>query len=154
MDLDKLVEALDNEENSKFIDLTTKKIQKIKQDILTELEIPKIKIKEMMKKLKEYMYIDDMSELRYGSYIKWIYIKEDKNEDENEDENEDDADNDLYLTSGGILCDIKIVDSGIHLCCKNFAHKHFQLKMEENLIFQKLTSQEQVLLLALDQISK
>jgi len=144
MDLDKLVEALDNEENSKFIDLTTKKIQKIKQDILTELEIPKIKIKEMMKKLKEYMYIDDMSELRYGSYIKWIYIKED----------EDDVDNDLYLTSGGILCDIKIVDSGIQLCCKNFAHKYFQLKMEENLIFQKLTSQEQVLLLALDQISK
>lgn len=146
MDLDKLVKALDNDDNSKFIELTTKKIIQIKQNILSEMNLSKSEIKEMMKKLKEYMYIDDISELRYGSYIKWICIKDEKDEDE-------DDNNDLYLTTGGILCDIKIVDSGIQLCCKNFAHKHFQIKMEENLIFQKLTSQEQVLLMALDQIN-
>ena len=80
-----------------------------------------------------------MSELCYGSFIRWIPIK--------------DLDN-IYLTPGGIICDIKVADNGVNIVCKNFAHKHYQIKLDECLIFQKLSSQEQVLLSALDFLDK
>ena len=41
MDIDKLLKALDNEDNSKFINLTTKKIAEMKLEILKELHMPK-----------------------------------------------------------------------------------------------------------------
>jgi hypothetical protein len=139
MDVDKLLLALDNEDNEKLMNLTLSKIKKIKFEILKELELSNDLLKDYMNKLKEYRYIDEMNELRYGAFIRWIPIK--------------DLDN-LYLTQGALLCEIKVDDNGIILSCKNYAHKHFQLRMEECLIFQKLTNQEQVLLSALEHLSK
>ena len=139
MDVDKLLKALDNEENSKFMNLTTKKIYDMKLAILKELQLSQQDITEIMRKLKEYMYVDEMNELRYGAFIRWIPIK--------------DPDN-VHLTPGGILCEIKVTDDGVSLACKNFAHKYYQIKMDECLVFQKLTSQEQVLLSALDHLAK
>jgi len=139
MDVDKLLKALDNEENKKFLNLTTKKINDMKLEILSELHLSKEEIKDLIKKLREYAYIDEMNELRYGAFIRWIPIK--------------DPDN-VHLTPGGILCEIKVTDDGVYLACKNFAHKYYQIKMDECLIFQKLTSQEQVLLSALDHLAK
>lgn len=139
MDVEKLLQALDNEENTKFMNLTTKKINDMKLEILKELQLPQQQVKEIMQKLKEYMYVDEMNELRYGAFIRWIPIKDPEN---------------LHLTSGGILCEIKVTDDGVYLSCKNFAHKHYQIKMDECLIFQKLTGQEQVLLSAMDHLAK
>jgi hypothetical protein len=139
MDVDKLLQALDNEENSKFLNLTTKKINEMKQEILSELHLTKEEIKELMQKLKEYAYVDEMSELRYGAFIRWIPIK--------------DPDN-IHLTAGGLLCEINVTDSGVSLTCKNFARKHYRINMDECLIFQKLTGQEQVLLSAMDHLAK
>jgi len=139
MDIDKLLKALDNEENSKFMNLTTKKIHDMKVAILKELQLSQQDITEIMRKLKEYMYVDEMNELRHGAFIRWIPIK--------------DPDN-LHLTAGGLLCEINVTDDGVSLTCKNFAHKHYQIKMDECLIFQKLTAQEQVLLSAMDHLAK
>jgi len=139
MDIDKLLKALDNEENSKFMNLTTKKINDMKLEILKELQLSHQKITEIMRKLKEYMYVDEMNELRYGAFIRWIPIKEPDN---------------LHLTAGGLLCAINVTDDGVSLTCKNFAHKHYQIKMDECLVFQKLTAQEQVLLSAMDHLAK
>jgi len=139
MDIDKLLKALDNEENSKFMNLTTKKIHDMKLAILKELQLSQQDITEIMRKLKEYMYVDEMNELRHGAFIRWIPIK--------------DPDN-LHLTAGGLLCEINVTDDGVSLTCKNFAHKHYQIKMDECLIFQKLTAQEQVLLSAMDHLAK
>jgi hypothetical protein len=139
MDVDKLLKALDNDENEKFLILTTNKINEMKQEILSELNLSKDEKKGLIQKLKEYVYVDEMNDLRYGAFIRWIPIK--------------DPDN-VHLTPGGILCEIKVTDDGVSLACKNFAHKYYQIKMDECLIFQKLTSQEQVLLSALDHLAK
>jgi len=139
MDVDKLLKALDNDENEKFLSLTTNKINEMKQEILSELNLSKEEKKGLTQKLKEYVYVDEMNDLRYGAFIRWIPIK--------------DPDN-VHLTPGGILCEIKVTDDGVSLACKNFAHKYYQIKMDECLIFQKLTSQEQVLLSALDHLAK
>ena len=51
---------------------------------------------------------------------------------------------------------MKITDDGVFCVCKNFGFpaRHFQISMDKNLIFQRLTDQEQVLLSALDHLSK
>uniref|UniRef100_A0A6C0AZF4 Uncharacterized protein n=1 Tax=viral metagenome TaxID=1070528 RepID=A0A6C0AZF4_9ZZZZ len=134
-----LLKALDNEENEKLLELTTKKINQTKSNMIKELMLPAPVTKEILTKLKHYMYIDEMNELRYGAFLRWINIVDPNN---------------LFLSPGGILCEINITENGIVLVCKNFAHKYYQLKMDECLLFQKLSTQELVLLSALDHLEK
>jgi hypothetical protein len=138
MDVEQLVKALDNDENEHLINMTTEKLNNMKREILTEIQLSPQEVAEYMQKLREYKYIDEMNHIRHGSFIRWIPIS--------------DPDN-IHLTSGGIICDIKIADTGVHLVCKNFARKHYQIKMDECLVFQKLSGQEQVLLSALDHLA-
>jgi|UniRef100_A0A6C0D9C9 hypothetical protein len=138
MDVDKLLKALDNEENQKFLNLNTKKIKEMKIDILKELELSKEDMQSIMQKLKEYIYVDEMSDLREGAFLRWIPIKDPEN---------------VHLTPGGVLCEINITDDGITLTCKNFAHKYYRIKMEENLVFQKLSGQEQIMITAMDYLA-
>jgi hypothetical protein len=53
-----------------------------------------------------------------------------------------------------MICDIKITDDGVLITCKNFMHRHYTFKMDECLIFQKLTTQEQLIINALDHLDK
>lgn len=133
-----LTKALENEKNESIINLTTKKIKEMNLNIIKELHLPRDIILNYMKKLNGYRYIDELNDVKYGSFIKWIPILDPKY---------------LPLNAGGIICDIKITDNGVMIICKNFMHKHFQIKMDECLIFQKLTSQELILLSALDHLS-
>jgi hypothetical protein len=140
MDVNKLIKALDNEYNEKLIQLSTKKIKEINKKILLELPISKDKLKTFISKLKDYKYVDELNDLKYGTYIRWINLT-----------NIDNLDN-IELTKGAIFCETKITDSGIILICKGFGlyKNFFQLKMEDCLVFQHLTNQEKVLLNALD----
>ena len=58
----------------------------------------------------------------------------------------------LPLHYCGIICEIKIIDDGVLIKCKNFMHRYYTFKMDECLIFQKLTSQEQIIINALDHL--
>ena len=138
MDIDLLLKALDNEDNEQLMNLTTKKIKQMKLSVLKELELDQHILLDYLEKLKMYRYIDAMNEFNYGSYIRWINISNPEK---------------LLLTKGGIFCDLNITDKGIYVVCKGFTHKHFKIKMDECLIFQKLKDQELVLLSALDHIS-
>ena len=95
---------------------------------------------ELLSKLKDYKYVDEMSDLKYGAYIRWIPI---------EDPDE------IVLTKGGLFCEMKITDNGVFCICKNYGFntRHFQIAMDKTLIFQKLTTQEMILLNALDHLS-
>lgn len=139
MDVEQLLKALDNEENSKLINMTNKKVIELNLNVIKELHLPRETIIEYMKKLKGYIYVEDVEDLKHGSFIRWINIKDPE---------------DLYLTSGGILSEIKVCDTGINVVCKNFSKRHFQISMDSSLIFQKLSGQELVLLSALDHLSK
>ena len=141
MDVDKLLKALDDESNENLFNLTSKKILEMNLNILKELQLDRSETLQILKKLKEYKYIDEMNDLKYGTYIRWIPINNPEN---------------IHLTKGAVFCEIKITDNGVFIVCKNIGYstKHFQIKMDECLVFQKLTSQEQVLLSALDHLSK
>ena len=137
MDIDKLVNALDNDVNDNIINLTSTKITEMILKILKELHISRELTFNYLKKLKGYRYIDEISDLKHGSFIRWIPIT-------NPDY--------LPLHNCAMVCEIKIVDDGVLIMCKNFMHRHYTFKMEECLIFQKLTSQELVIISALDHL--
>ena len=142
MDVNKLIDALDNENNEKILNLTTKKIKEMNMKILMELSLPREKLFVITKKLNGYRYVDEIDELKCGTYLKWILLTD------------PDPDN-LELTKGAIFCEIKCKDDGVFIVCKNmgFSSRHFQIKMDECLLFQKLTTQELILLSALDHLS-
>lgn len=139
LNVDILVKALEDEKNESIMNLTTKKIKEMNLQMIKELQLPKDTTLLYLKKLNGYRYVDELNDVRYGAFIKWIPINDP---------------NYLPLNVGGIICDIKVSNSGILIVCKNFMHKHYQIKMDECLIFQKLSDQELVLLSALDHLTK
>ncbi len=138
LNVETLLNALENEDNENILQLDHQKISKMKNDILQRLRLPREKLKQYNKSLKNYRFIDELPELHYGSYIRWITIKNPEN---------------IKLTNGGIVCEMKVGDEGIVVVCKNRMNRFFSLKMNETLIFQRLTEQEQVLLSALDYLN-
>jgi hypothetical protein len=137
MDLDKLINALDNENNESVMNLTSKKIREINFNIIKELQLDKQTTLNYLKKIEDYRYVDEINDLKYGSFIRWISIAEPNN---------------LSLSRCGLVCEIRITDNGVIITCKNFMHRHYTFKMDECLIFQKLTSQEKVIIYALDHL--
>jgi len=141
MDVNKLLKALDDDSNETLLNFTSDKIKEMNLNIIKELQLPRKETLDIMNKLREYKYVDEMNELKYGAYIRWIPIEDPTN---------------IHLTKGALFCEMKITDDGVFCVCKNYGYtqRHFQLSMDKNLIFQRLTDQELVLLSALDHLSK
>lgn len=139
MDVNKLMYALDNENNESIMNLTSKKILEMNLNIIKELHLDKPTTLDYLKKLRGYRYVDEINDLKHGSFIRWIPITDPSY---------------LPLHHCGMICDIKITDNGVLITCKNFMHRHYTFKMDECLIFQKLTTQEKVIIHALDHLEK
>lgn len=137
-DVDELLRAVGNETNETMMSNSFERIENGKLDVFAnELELNKVATKDFMKRLREYMFIDDIKEIKYGSYIRWISLKNPGV---------------IKLTTGGFICDIKKNKSedDIIIFCKNRMNMVFQLKMSETFIFQKLTTQEKTILNAVE----
>jgi len=141
MNVQKLLQALDDESNETLLNFTSDKIREMTFNILKELHLSKNDTIDIYKKLKGYKYVDEISDLKYGTYVRWIPIENPS---------------DIHLTKGALFCELKITDEGTFCICKNlgYSNRYFQIFMDKNLIFQKLTEQERVLLSALDHLSK
>lgn len=139
LDIDKLEKALDNNSNENIINFTTEKIKEMNWKIIQELKLDKPVALDYLGKLKGYKYVDELTDLKHGGFVRWIPIIDPEH---------------LPLNQCGIVCDIKIADEGVFITCKNFMHRHYNFKMDDVIIFQKLTSQELVILSALDHLKK
>jgi len=133
-----LEKSLTNECNKNISKLTFDTINKNKHDIISDLYLNKREKDTLLKQLKDYQYIDELPDLVEGRYIRWINIINPHN---------------IKLTNGGILCEIKMEDY-VTLVMKNKMNRFFQINLDENLIFQKLTDQEKVILYAIDLVNK
>jgi hypothetical protein len=134
-----LLKALDNENNSSVINLNSRKIKSIKNDMLQKLQMSGSMLKNYHTKLSNYRYVDDLEDVQYGCYIRWIPLQNPTV---------------IKLTNGGTIVDIKILENGIHIVCKNNMNRIFQIKFDECMIFQKLTEQENVIISVLDYLVK
>ena len=137
LDMNKLTKALDNVNNDSIMNLTTRKLMELNLKILKELMLDKETLINYLRNLKCYKYVDEIGDLKHGAFIKWIPITNPNN---------------LQLNQCGLICDIKITDNNVIIVCKNFMHRHYTFKMDEVLIFQKLTDQEMVIISALDHL--
>lgn len=133
--IEEVMKSLDNTKNEEIMQLTNAKIKDQKNNILQQLQLERIALKTLHTKLREYRYVDEISDLQYGYYIRWISLKDPNN---------------IKLTNGAHICDIKILNEGVHIVCRNGYNKFMQLNLDENIVFQKLTDQEKIILKTLD----
>ena len=136
--MDILNEALNNESNQKFMHLNSAKINAYKVNAIAQLHRPAAQAKILLAKLRNYIYVDELNDLREGAYIRWIPLVDPAS---------------IKLTRGAFFCEAAITDNGIVIKYKNVNGANFSLKPEECILFQKLTSQERVLILALDHLT-
>ena len=137
IDIPGLLHALHNENNESILDTNTCNIQAKKNDMLQKLQLPRDILKKMHKALKYYKYVEELPEIVAGRYIRWIPLKDPSN---------------IKLTRGGLICDISTTKDDIQIICKNNRNVLFSVKLNESLVFQKLTDQEQVILSAVDHL--
>ena len=133
-----LLVALENEQNSSIVNLDSSKIKNIKNNILQKIQLDRNTLKLYHKKLKQYRYCSDLSDLQYGNYIRWISLN----------------DNNLKLTNGAFYVDYFFENRMVKIRCKNNRGMYFQIKFDEVLIFQKFNDQEKILLKVMDYLKK
>jgi hypothetical protein len=138
IDIDSLMNALDNEDNESIMKHDNRSVKSIKNDMLQKLNLSRDELKKLHRQLADYRYIDEMNELIYGAYIRWVPLR---------------VPGKIRLTNGGFICDILIKDNGIHVVCRNNMNRMFQMKMFENMVFQKISVQEKVLLSVMDYLN-
>ena len=100
-------------------------IEKYKRYVLQEE-----KLTALLPKLKGYKYIDELQDMRVGTYVRWIHSKRRK------------------LTNGAFLVRVDLRDDGIHMLLRNGYNQMFSLWADECMLFQKITAEERVMLMA------
>ena len=139
MNIELLQQALENDTNLNIINTNIQEIKRKKNEILQELGLKREDLKSYHKKLNGYMYVDNIKDLKYGRTIRWINL------------NKIDA---IKITNGALLCDIKILDKGLALVLKGYAQNYITLYLNENIIFQKINAEEEIILKAVNYLNK
>jgi len=139
MDIELLQHALENDDNLNIINTNIQEIKNKKNEILQELGLKRDDLKSFHKKLNGYMYIDNISDLKYGRNIRWINLK---------------RLDPIKITNGSVLCDIKISAKGIVLVLKGFNASFITLYFNENILFQKINDEEKMILKAVEYLEK
>ena len=86
-------------------------------------------IAQYCEKLVEYRPVDQIQVLQKGRHIRWIRL----------------TGGPYVLTNGGIIVDIRFLDTGTSILCKNGA-RFMQIPFDDCLLFQKLSYDELLLL--------
>ena len=126
-----LQRALDNPLNERsLVSSYDMQYQKIKA--INDLNAPHA-ARDFLTSLKDYRLVDDLCDLREGSYTRWITLRDGDYPE---------------LVNGGVLVKCVLNDHAT-LLLKN-GRKLFQCNMANCLVFQKLTNQELVIQSAME----
>jgi hypothetical protein len=136
LDIENILESVENEKNDY---LENKTMEDITRDVFENIQsavINKNKIKDFCDKLIGYRCVDEIHELFKGRHVRWIR-----------------RDSDI-LTTGGIVVDIKFLKDGIQILIKNNLNRFIQYRFDDCITFQKLSTEEQLLLMAYEELKK
>jgi hypothetical protein len=135
IDINALLENIESETTEYLEDQTISSISKTIYSVLNESGIfPNINI--ILDKLVGYRYVERVCEIRQGIYIRWINPIKRK------------------LENGGVVISVKICDEGVQVICKTAFGLHISFKFDECIVFQKLTTEEQLILMSYEYIQK
>jgi hypothetical protein len=110
---------------------TVKDVSKDIYDVLFSLGISDEIMSDICERLVGYRVVDRICDLRNGRLMRWIKKT-----------------NETKLTNGGLLMNVKIENRGVQLLCKNNMNRFFNIRFDDCIIFQKLTMEEQIVLMA------
>lgn len=137
LNIDELIEMTNSEHMDYLNEKTMDDILNEIQNALTKLDINDKTKYIFYSKLAGYRLIGNIYELHKGKHIRWIrYNSPDK------------------ITNGAIVAEIKFCDNGTHVLCRTIQNRVFQIKYDDCLIFQKLTTGEQLILMAYEYSKK
>lgn len=134
--MEQIIQELDNKN---LLHLNSSKIKEMKNNILQKLYLTREELLKYHKVLNKYRYVDELDEIKLGSYIRWFNLRNIEN---------------LKLTNGGILIDVQPGIDDINLICKNNRNKIFSLSLNKCIVFQKINYQEELLIKIVDYIQK
>jgi hypothetical protein len=134
-DVTNILECIENNSNPFFNNKTTKMVIEEIQQVLNSNTVNDVE--KVSEKLISYRYIDEVNEVLRGRHVKWVNISKSPKK----------------LKGGGIVLNIKFLDNGVHILCSQ-GNRITQYKFDECLTFQKLTDQEQLILMANEYIDK
>ena len=137
MDPNELLSKMNKEKNSYLEDKTSVEIlNEIKQSLDDEygdflLKADKLKI---IKKLIGYRIVDELDALHIGKQTRWMQKYQDN----------------VKLTNGGLLLSTLFTDEGVNLVIKLWNGTIIQVRFDDCLVYQKLSYDEQIILMAYD----
>lgn len=161
INVDELLHSIESDKLLSVSKLTYDKINTIKYNVLTRIGLEDDELESILLKLSDYRYVEELQDIHHGAFVRYIPLvsinNSRKKKDLNKGLNNDDVNN-VTLKPGGVICDIKILGTGVQLLCRNLSRNHcrkiFQLRLDEVLLFQKLTKQEEVILSVFDYLNK
>ena len=148
MDIENLLETIENEKNDYLENKTMSDIANVLMEQLNDLNLGSQEVEVMYGKLIGYRFVDEIHELHKGKNVRWIR----KQSTNNVRLVNGQGTNNVRLTNGGIVVDIKFLDTGVHVLCLNSRQRFIQYKFDDCLTFQKLSTEEQLILMAYEHI--
>jgi hypothetical protein len=131
LDIDKLLESIENEKTDYLENKTMTSINNDIFNVLKDLSLSK----DIFDKLIGYRLVEEIHELHKGKHVRWIRKSSGS------------------ITNGGIVMEIKFLDNGTQILCMNSQKRFIQYKFDDCYTFQKLSMEEQLILMAYDKLS-
>ena len=125
IDVKTILESAENVDNNYIGDHSLSTISKEVVEILQQENIERELLYKYCDSLLHYRLIEQIYQIHKGKHIRWIRNKK--------------------LTNGGIVVDVKFLDTGTHILCKN-QNRFIQYKFDDCITFQKLTTDELLIL--------
>lgn len=157
VNVDELLQSIESDKLLSMSKLSYDKINTIKYNVLTRIGLEDDELESTLLKLSDYRYVEELQDIHHGAFIRYIPLIVKKGKtigNSNNNNNGDDESNEIQIKPGGFICDIKILGSGVQLLCRNHFRRMFQLKLDEVLLFQKLTKEEEIILSVFDYLNK
>jgi hypothetical protein len=157
VNVDELLQSIESDKLLSMSKLSYDKINTIKYNVLTRIGLEDDELESTLLKLSDYRYVEELQDIHHGAFIRYIplIVKKGGNNKRNNNNNDgDESTNEIQIKPGGFICDIKILGSGVQLLCRNHFRRMFQLKLDEVLLFQKLTKEEEIILSVFDYLNK
>ena len=131
IDVKTILESAENVDNNYIGDHSLSTISKEVVEILHQENIETGSLYKYCESLLHYRLIEQIYHIHKGKHIRWIRNKK--------------------LTNGGIVVDVKFLDTGTHILCKN-QNRFIQYKFDDCITFQKLTTDELLILQIKDNV--
>ena len=147
INVDEILKCIESDKLLSVSKLSYDKINTAKYNVLTRIGVADDELESMLLKLSDYRYVEELQDIHHGAFIRYIPLIMNKQKKKNKDD-------EIVLRPGGFICDIKILGTGVQLLCRNHYRRMFQLRLDEVLLFQKLTKQEEVILSVFDYLNK